>query len=78
MEHRTGVDLTVISPPHSNGAAALLLGDVGGQDAVAEHSVVEVQVALLLLVSQHSNCCRRKNTRSVSTQVLKMKIQGLV
>lgn len=57
---RTGVDLTVISPPHPDGAAALLLGDIGGQDAVAEHSVVEVQVALLLL-RQHSNCCRSKH-----------------
>ena len=51
MGDRTGVDLTVVSPSHSNGAAALLLGDVGGQDAVAEHRVVEVQVTLLLLVN---------------------------
>lgn len=46
----------MISPSHSDGAAALLLCDVDGQDAVAEHRVIQVQVALLLLVRQHSNC----------------------
>lgn len=54
MGYRAGVDLTVISPSHSDGAAALLLGDVGGEDAVTEHGVIKVQVALLLLI-QHSN-----------------------
>lgn len=52
-----GVDLTVISPSHSNGAAAFLLGDVGGQDAVAEHGVVQVQVAFLLFLHEHADRC---------------------
>lgn len=56
MGDGAGVDLTVIPPSHSNGAAALLLGDVGRQDAVTEHGVIQVQVALLLLIRQHSNC----------------------
>ena len=47
---RAGVDLTVVSPAHPDGAAALLLRDVGGEDAVAEHRVVQVQVALLLIL----------------------------
>lgn len=34
-----GINLTMISPSHSDGAAAFLLGDVGGEHAVAEHSV---------------------------------------
>lgn len=55
---RTRIDLTVVSPPHAYGAATLLLGDVGGQDAVAEHGVVKVQVTLLLLIRYHSDCCR--------------------
>lgn len=55
-EDGAGVDLTVVSPAHPDGAAALLLGDVGGQDAVAEHGVVQVQVALLLLVYQPNFC----------------------
>lgn len=52
-----GVDLAVISPSHSNGAAAFLLGDVGGQDAVAEHGVVQVQVAFLLFLHEHADRC---------------------
>lgn len=55
MGDRTGIDLTVISPSHSDGAAALLLGDIGGQDAIAENGVIKVQVALFLLIHQHSN-----------------------
>lgn len=55
MRDRTGINLTVISPSHSNGAAALLLGDIGGQNAVAENSVIKVQIALLLLIRHHSN-----------------------
>lgn len=39
---RAWVDLTVISPPHPYRAAALLLGDISGQDAVAEHSVIQI------------------------------------
>lgn len=61
MGDGAGIDLTVVAPSHPNGAAALLLGDVGGQDAVAEHSVIEVQVTLLLLVGHHSNRCRSKH-----------------
>lgn len=48
----------MISPSHSNGAAAFLLGDVGGQDAVAEHGVVQVQVAFLLFLHEHADRCR--------------------
>lgn len=59
---RTWVDLTVVSPSHSDGAAALLFGDVDGQNAVAEHCVVQVQVALLLLICQHPNGCRTRET----------------
>lgn len=70
MGDRTGVDLTVISPSHPNGAAALLLGDVCRQDAVAEHSVVKVQVALLLLVHLHSDCCSGKSGAHQETEDL--------
>lgn len=59
----------MISPPHSNGAAALLLGDVGGQHAVAEHGVVQVHVAFLLLVHLHSNCCRSERGARQETGV---------
>lgn len=58
MGDGAGVDLTVISPSHSNGAATLLFGDVNSQNAVAEHRIVEVQVALLLLIRQHLNGCK--------------------
>lgn len=40
----------MVSPASSQGAAALLLGDIGGQYTVAEHRVIEVKVALLLVV----------------------------
>lgn len=40
----------MVSPASSQRAAALLLGDIGGQHAVAEHRVVKVKVALLLVV----------------------------
>lgn len=55
MGHRAGVDLAVVTPAHTDGAAALLFGDVRGQNAVTENSVIEVQVALLLLVCHHSD-----------------------
>lgn len=61
MGDRTRINLAVVSPSHANGTATLLLGDVGDQDAVAEHGVVEVQVALLLLICYYSNCCRITN-----------------
>lgn len=57
LRDRAGVDLTVVAPSHSDGAATLLLGDVGGQNTVAENRVVEVQVTLLLLLCQDSNRC---------------------
>lgn len=53
--HRAGVDLTVVAPAHSNGAAALLFGDICGQNTVAENCVIEVQIALLLLVCHYSD-----------------------
>lgn len=56
----TGVDLAVIPPSHSDGAAALLLGDVRGQDTVAEHGVVQVQVAFLLFLHKHVDRCKGK------------------
>lgn len=46
----------MVPPPDSDGAAAFLLADVGGQDAVAEHGVVQVQVAFLLLLHEHADC----------------------
>lgn len=55
MGHRAGVDLTVVTPAHSYGAAALLFGDICGQNTVAENSVIEVQIALLLLICHQSD-----------------------
>lgn len=55
VRHRTGVDLAVVTPAHSDGAAALLFGDVCGQNTVTENGVIEVQVALLLLICHHSD-----------------------
>lgn len=69
MGDRTRIDLTVVSPPHAYGAATLLLGDVGGQDAVAEHGVVKVQVTLLLLIRYHSDCCREHRAESKRVDV---------
>lgn len=40
----------MVSPTSPQRAAALLLGDIGGQYTIAEHGVVEVKVALLLVV----------------------------
>lgn len=48
-QDRAGEDLTVVAPPGPGGAAALLLGDIGGQHIVAETGVVEVVVAFFLL-----------------------------
>lgn len=55
MGHRAGIDLAVVAPAHADGAAALLFGDVCGQNTVAENSVIEVQIALLLLICHHSD-----------------------
>jgi len=70
-----GVDLTVISPAHSDGAAALLLGDVDGQDTVAEDSVIEVQVALFLLICRDSNYCRTNPNGDVTKALNEPMIQ---
>lgn len=40
----------MVSPASPQRAATLLLGDVGSQYTVAEHCVIEVEVALLLVV----------------------------
>lgn len=40
----------MVSPASPQRAAALLLGDIGGQNTVTEHGVIEVKVALLLVV----------------------------
>lgn len=50
-QDRAGVDLAVVAPAGAGGAAALPLGDVGGQHVVTEAGVVEVVVALLLFFS---------------------------
>lgn len=46
---RTGVNLTVVTPAGSQGAAALVQGDVAGQHAFTQVLVVEVVVTLLTL-----------------------------
>lgn len=55
MGHRAGVDLTVVAPAHTDRTAALLFSDVCGQNTVTENSVIEVQIALLLLICHHSH-----------------------
>lgn len=52
IENRARVNFAVVPPTCAKRAAALLAGDVGGEDAVAEDGVVKVQVALLLVVGQ--------------------------
>lgn len=44
------MDLTVVPPARPGRAAALLLGDVAGQDIVTEICVVQVIVALFSLL----------------------------
>lgn len=56
----TGVDLTLVTPAHPDRAAALLLGDVGRQDTIAEDRVIQVQVALFLFFDINRNLCSTK------------------
>lgn len=50
-QDRAGEDLTVVSPPSTGGAAALLLGDIGSQHVVTQTGVVQIIVAFFLFFS---------------------------
>lgn len=52
-----GVSLTVVTPGCPHSTAALLLGDVLGQDAVTQANVTDVVVTLLALCAVREVGC---------------------
>lgn len=52
-----GVSLTVVTPGCPHSTAALLLGDVLGQDAVTQANIADVVVALLALCAVREVGC---------------------
>lgn len=52
-----GVSLTIVTPGCPHSTAALLLGDVLGQDTVTQANVVDVVVALLALCAVREVGC---------------------